>query len=55
MSAYVRPSNEVLPRARVPGTQDQRGCPFNPFHRGGSVSRGDRARLVFSLSPHAAD
>ena len=27
MLVYVRPSNEALPRARVPGAQDQRGCP----------------------------
>ena len=26
MLVYVRPSNEALPRARVPGAQDQRGC-----------------------------
>ena len=26
MLAYVRPSNEALLRARVPGAQDQRGC-----------------------------
>ena len=29
---YMRPSNEALLRARVPGAQDQRGCPSNPFH-----------------------
>jgi hypothetical protein len=27
MLVYVRPSNEALLRARVPGAQDQRGCP----------------------------
>ncbi len=27
MLVYVRPSNEALPRARVPGAQDQYGCP----------------------------
>jgi hypothetical protein len=31
MLVYVRPSNEALLRARVPGAQDQHGCPFNPF------------------------
>ena len=27
MLVYVRPSNEALLRARVPGAQDRRGCP----------------------------
>ena len=27
MLGYVRPSNEALLRARVPGAQDQRRCP----------------------------
>ncbi len=31
MLVYVRPSNEALLRARVPGAQDQRGCPSIPF------------------------
>jgi hypothetical protein len=39
MLVYVRPSNEALLRARVPGAQDQRGCPSNPFYRGGSASK----------------
>jgi hypothetical protein len=39
MLVYMRPSNEALLRARVPGAQDQRGCPSNPFHRGGSASK----------------
>ena len=30
MLVEVRPSNEALLRARVPGAQDQRGCPSNP-------------------------
>ncbi len=30
MLVYVRPSNEALLRARVPGAQDQRGCPSHP-------------------------
>src|SRR5437588_11700253 len=36
---YVRPSNEALLRARVPGAQDQRGCPSNPSYRGGSAGK----------------
>ena len=31
MLVYVRPSNEALLRARVPGAQDQRGCHSIPF------------------------
>ena len=31
MLVYVRPSNEALLRARVPGAQDQRGCPSFPI------------------------
>jgi hypothetical protein len=31
MLVYVRPSNEALPRARVPGAQDQRGCHSIPL------------------------
>lgn len=27
----LRPSNEHLPRVRVPGAQDQRGCPSIPL------------------------
>ena len=27
MLVQLRPSNEALPRARVPGAQDQYGCP----------------------------
>jgi hypothetical protein len=30
MLVEVRPSNEALLRARVPGAQDQRGCPSVP-------------------------
>jgi hypothetical protein len=41
MLVYVRPSNEALLRARVPGAQDQRGCPSNPFHRARSASKKD--------------
>ena len=39
MLVYVRPSNEALLRARVPGAQEQRGCPSNPFYCGGSASK----------------
>jgi len=42
---YVRPSNEALPRARVPEAQDQHGCPSHPFYRGGSASKKDRCLL----------
>ena len=31
MLVYVRPSNEALLRARVPGAQDQWGVPFPSF------------------------
>ena len=41
MLVYVRPSNEALLRARVPGAQDQRGSPSIPFYRGGSASKED--------------
>ena len=34
MLVYVRPSNEALLRARVPGAQDQRGCPSILLHFG---------------------
>jgi hypothetical protein len=47
MLVYVLPSNEALLRARVPGAQDQRGYPSNPFYRGGSVSKKDGC-----LPPH---
>ena len=39
MLVYVRPSNEALLRARVPGAQDQRGCPYILFHRARSASK----------------
>jgi hypothetical protein len=41
MLVYVRPSNEALLRARVPGAQDQRGCPSHPFYRARSASKKD--------------
>ena len=31
MLGYVRPSNEALLRVRVPGAQDQHGCPSFPI------------------------
>jgi len=49
MLVYVRPSNEALLRARVPGAQNQRGCPFHPFYRGGSANKKDGCLL-----PHTA-
>ena len=39
MLVYVRPLNEALLRARVPGAQDQHGSPPNPFHRARSASK----------------
>ena len=39
MLVYVRPSNEALLRARVPGAQDQRGRLPISFYRGGSASK----------------
>ena len=39
MLVYVRPSNEALLRARVPGAQDQGGRPSHPFHRARSASK----------------
>ena len=59
MLVYVRPSNEALLRARVPGAQDQHGCPSNPFIVGALRARrtvcllprspSDRACLSFHL------
>jgi hypothetical protein len=45
MLVYVRPSNEALPRAHVPGAQGQRGCPSYPFYRGGFASKKDGCLL----------
>jgi hypothetical protein len=47
MLVYVRPSNEALLRARVPGAQDQGGCPSNLFYRGGSASKESTLLLPF--------
>ena len=46
MLVYVRPSNEALLRARVPGAQDQRGCPSHLFIVGAL-----RARMAPGRSP----
>ena len=40
MLVYVRQSNEALLRARVPGAQDQRGCPSHPSHPSQQTTRG---------------
>jgi hypothetical protein len=55
MLVLLRPSNEALLRARVPGAQDQRGCPSNPFHRARSVSKKDglAAPYPLNLAPFA--
>ena len=45
MLVYVRPSNEALLRARVPGAQDQRGRPSLIFYRARSASKKDRCLL----------
>ena len=47
MLVYVRPSNEALLRARVPGAQDRCGYPSNPFYRGGSTSKNGTWPLPF--------
>jgi hypothetical protein len=39
MLVYMRPSNEALLRARVPGAQDQHGCPSHPSDRARSASK----------------
>ena len=51
MLVYARPSNEALLRARVPGAQDQRGCPSNPFHRARSASKEG----TWPLPPHPSE
>jgi hypothetical protein len=47
MLVYVRPSNEALLRARVPGAQDQRGCPSHHSYRARSASKKDIWPLPF--------
>jgi|CXWL01.1.fsa_nt_gi hypothetical protein len=51
MLVYVRPSNEALLRARVPGAQDQRGCPSHPFHSARSASK----KGTWPLPPHLSE
>ncbi len=53
MLVYVRPSNEALLRARVPGAQDQCGCPSHPSHRARSASRRT-TRPPLPLPPYSA-
>jgi hypothetical protein len=40
MVVYVRPSNEALLRARVPGAQDHHGCLSNLFIVGALPAEG---------------
>jgi hypothetical protein len=49
MLVYVRPSNEALLRARVPGAQDQYGCPSHLSDRAASASKKDGLATSF---PH---
>ncbi len=56
MLVYVRPSNEALHRARVPGAQDQHGCPLpilSPcaFCEQEGQPRVARAQKIISLHP----
>jgi hypothetical protein len=53
MLVYVRPSNEALLRARVPGAQDQHGCPSHSFHRARSASKKGTWPLL--LHPSASE
>ena len=53
MLVPMRPSNEALLRARVPGAQDQRGCHSIPFIVG--VLRARRAPGPSSLILPAAE
>ncbi len=46
MLVYVRPSNEALLRARVPGAQEQQGYPSHLF-----IVRVLRARRMVWLLP----
>ena len=55
MLVYVRPLNEALLRARVPGAQDQHGSPPNPFHRARSASKkGTWSLPLILLRPRVA-
>ena len=49
MLVYVRPSNEALLRARVPGAQDQCGWPSHPSDRARSASKKGTWQLPFPL------
>ena len=49
MLVYVRPSNEALLRARVPGAQDQRGYPSYPSDRARSASKNGTLPLLTSF------
>ena len=51
MLVNVRPSNEALPRARVPGAQDQRGGPSHIFYRARSASKKDAGLLSLPIFP----
>ena len=48
---YVRPSNEALLRARVPGAQDQRGCPSHPLKPRVARAQGRDHRVLCLLYP----
>ncbi len=50
MLVEVRPSNEALLRARVPGAQDQRGCPSIPF-----IVRAASKKGTWPLPSHPSD
>ena len=47
MLVYVRPSNEALLRARVPGAHDQYGYPSHPSDRARSASKKDGPAAPF--------
>jgi hypothetical protein len=51
MLVYVRPSNEALLSALVPGAQDQHGCPSPPFHRARYASKNG----TWPLSPRFSE
>src|ERR1051325_12129145 len=55
MLVYVRPSNEALLRARVPGAQDQRGYPSNLFIVGALRARRVARGPVDSLQAALLD
>ncbi len=52
MLVHVRPSNEALLRARVPGAQHLHGCPLPIlFHRARSASK----KGTWPLPPHPSE